>query len=118
MRIGEHIETLSFIVALGMETPFVLGLACLLKWNLYINWRRKMLKIRRASPKRELKRKLKVLTPKPPWVKPRREVRVAMKECPKGNPQIPKDYWDLWDIFSEKDSDLLPSHCPTDPAKG
>lgn len=34
-------------------------------------------------------------------------LKVVMQEHPKSDPRIPKEYWDLRDLFSEKDSDAL-----------
>lgn len=65
-------------------------------------------------PKRELEKKLEGPTLKLLRMKPRREMGASMKECPKGNTQIPKEYWDLWDLFSEKGSDMLPPNQATD----
>lgn len=45
MWMENHWETLSFIMSLGLERPLLLGLACLQKWNLYVNWQKSLLKI-------------------------------------------------------------------------
>lgn len=37
-----------------------------------------------------------------------------MQERKKTNPQIPQEYWDFWDAFSEKGSDELLRYWPTD----
>lgn len=37
MWMGGHLETLSFIVAPGMQRPLVLELAWLRRWNPYVN---------------------------------------------------------------------------------
>lgn len=39
LQIGNHWETLSFIVAPGMERPLLLGLVWFQKWNSSVNWR-------------------------------------------------------------------------------
>lgn len=44
MQMGAHSETLSFIVAPGMERPLVLGLAWLKRWNPQVDWRKGLLK--------------------------------------------------------------------------
>lgn len=49
MRMGAHIETLSFIVTLGMEGPLILGMAWLLKWKPYVNWKKQILKFRQQN---------------------------------------------------------------------
>lgn len=38
-------------------------------------------------------------------VKPREEVGVEVKERPKAESQIPKQYWDLQDVFNKNGSD-------------
>lgn len=113
MRMGAHTKILSFIVAPGMERPLVLGLVWLLKRNPYINWRRRMLKIWQKSPEEKWKRDLisLVLNLR---VELRREVGAVMQDCPQSDSRILKEYGDLQDIFSEKGSDPLPPHRPTD----
>lgn len=49
MRMGAHTETLSFIVTPGMEGPLILGMAWLLKWKPYVNWRKQILKFRQQN---------------------------------------------------------------------
>lgn len=61
-----------------------------------------------------MKERLKIPTPKPLRGKPRREVGAVTKEHPKGDPWIPKEYWDLCDVFTEKSSEVLPPYCLTD----
>lgn len=41
---GSHTETLTFIMAPGMEWPLILGLTWLKKWNPLIDWRERRLK--------------------------------------------------------------------------
>lgn len=45
MWMGNHRETLSFIMSLGLERPLLLGLAWLQKWSPYVNWQKRLLKI-------------------------------------------------------------------------
>lgn len=94
MRLGAHTETLSFIVVSGMERPLVLGLVWLLKWNSYVNSRRRL--------------------PAPLEEKTKKNIGAAMQEHPRGDSWIPKEYWDLQDIFNEKGLDTLLPHHSTD----
>lgn len=113
MRMGAHTETLSFRGTWHGESLHT-RLDIVTEVESLSNWRRRMLKIWWASPKDELKRKLKLHAPKLLWVKSRRKVGAATKKYPKGNPRIPKEYWDLRDVFSERGSDMLTPHRPTD----
>lgn len=57
---GPHKETIRFVVVPGMDHPMGLGLAWLEKWNLYIDCKRKVLKILRQNPEREAPKKVKL----------------------------------------------------------
>lgn len=107
LQTGDHVETLKFVVAPGMERPLILGLPWLQKWNPRINWRTGVVRIR---IQRQLSEGV-VTSPDSGRDLTKTEVALCHIE---GEEKIPREYWDLREVFSEEASSALPPHRSTD----
>lgn len=93
-----------------MDIPLLLGLSWLQTWYPYVNWRRGLLKFRHKAVKRREENPM----PRGKKTKEPRELGEVAKEHPKREPRISKECWSLWDMVSEKGSDALLPHHPSD----
>lgn len=84
-----------------MEWPLVLGLLWLKKWNPYVNWRKGLLKNLNELPSPRARGNLEG------YICPAEIGEVAQGQG-KDLPVIPKEYRDLREVFSKKNSDNFP----------
>lgn len=91
----------------------ILGLALLKKWNPSVNWANKW-DMRRKTAKQQDLGKAPGASHKPTVRKVKAEPAKMLAESEASQPLIPKKYSNLAEVFSERDSDVLPPHHPMD----
>lgn len=115
LKAGSHTETIRFIAAPGMKEAIVLGLAWLKKWNPSgkLDSNKWQMRKKKVSGPQELVRVLRSCCVAA-VEKVKVETANTLEESDSSEPLIPKEYRDLAEVFGEKESDTLPTHCPTD----
>lgn len=108
LRMGNHKETIQFMVAQKMAEAMILELTWLKKWSLTVCWGRDRKRLVMGPGTPELTERK---HSEPQLRSERREgpehMRVATKSKPR-EPAILKEYQDLAEVFSKKESDVLP----------
>jgi len=115
MRIGKHIELLSFYIICSPHYPVILGLSWLRLHNPYINWRTEAIIFLENPPATQetsalvsasLAQVHQAHIPSPAIPSP--------KPPPSPLPVLPEKYADFQDVFDKKQADTLPIHRPYD----
>lgn len=90
----------------------ILSLAWLEKWNPMVYWVKMIFKIPRKSPNEKAAMKV-TLCKLASLIKEKKGISTLPAQ--KGGEMvclIPKEYWGLEEVFSERESEVLPPHCP------